>query len=88
MEPAFLVVIPFAAGALCLVTNSRLWWERINLFAFIVVVALALKIASNVLTTQGPVSMWNGFLRIDSLSALVILVTAFVSLVCAVYAIG
>src|SRR5438105_3522871 len=88
MELALLILIPFATGALCLVTNSRPWWERMNLAAFILVAALALKIAWNVLATQGALSALNGFLRVDALSALVILLTAFVSLVCAIYAIG
>jgi hydrogenase-4 component F len=88
MELALLIIIPFAAGVLCLANNSRQWWERINLTAFVLVAALALKIAGNVLRSPGPVSAWNGFLRVDALSALVILLTAFVSLVCAIYAIG
>jgi hydrogenase-4 component F len=88
MELALLVFIPFAAGVLCLATNSRPWWERINLAAFVLVAVLSLKIAANVLATHGALSALNEFLRVDALSALVILLTAFVSLVCAIYAIG
>jgi hydrogenase-4 component F len=88
MELALLVVIPFAAGVLCLATNSSPWWERINLAAFVLVAVLSLKIAANVLAAHGALSALNGFLRVDALSALVILLTAFVSLVCAIYAIG
>jgi hydrogenase-4 component F len=88
MELALLVVIPFAAGVVCLATNSRPWWERINFAAFVLVAVLALKIAANVLAAHGAISAINGFLRVDALSALVLLLTAFVSLVCAIYAIG
>ena len=88
MELALLILIPFAAGILCLATNSRLWWERINLAAFILVAALALKISANVIALHEPLAAWNGFLRVDALSALVIILTASVALVCGIYAIG
>jgi hydrogenase-4 component F len=88
VELALLILVPFIAGAMCFATNSRLWWERINLAAFVLVAVLSLKIAANVLATHGALYALNGFLRVDALSALVILLTAFVSLVCAIYAIG
>ena len=37
---------------------------------------------------SGAISLWNGFLYADSLSALVILLNATVALVCSVYAVG
>lgn len=88
MELALLIFVPFIAGILCLAINSRAWLERINLIAFVIVTVLALKIGLTVRAAEAPISAWNGSLRVDALSALVILLTAFVSLVCAIYAIG
>lgn len=84
----FLLLIPFVAGLLCLVTNSRVGWERLNLAAFIVVAVLAGETTREIVTTRLAMTALNGFLRADALSALVILLTAFVSLACAIYAIG
>ena len=36
-----LLLVPLLAGLLCLVTQSRVWWERLNLLAFAIVAALA-----------------------------------------------
>jgi hydrogenase-4 component F len=54
---------------------------------FVLLVPLALKIGSDVLTS-GPVSALDGFLRADALSALVIGLTVFVALACGIYSIG
>jgi hydrogenase-4 component F len=75
------------AGLLCLATKSRTAWERLNLVAFALVAGLALKLVADVLE-HGPVSILDGFLRADALSALVIGLTAFVALACAIYAVG
>jgi hydrogenase-4 component F len=80
-------LLPLAAGLLCLATPSRLWWERLNLVSAAALAALAVKAAIDVLA-NGPVSELGGFLRADALSVLVIGLTAFVSLVSAVYAVG
>ena len=61
--------------------------EAINLCAFVALLGCAVLLASQVLHA-GSVSMWNGFLAADSLSALVVLLTAFVALACSVYAVG
>lgn len=82
-----LLLIPLCAGLLCLATNSRAWWERLNLAAFALVAGLAFKVAGDV-AAHGTLSALEGFLRADALSALVIGLTAFVSLVCAIYAVG
>ncbi|MBI2924241.1 MAG: hydrogenase 4 subunit F [Verrucomicrobia bacterium] len=82
-----LLLLPLAAGLLCLTTRSRAAWERLNLAAFVALAALAVKTGADVLT-QGTVSALGGFLRADALSALVIGLTAFVALVCAIYAVG
>ncbi len=87
MTLVLLLLIPPGAGLLCLATNSRVWWERLNLAAFTLVAGLALLVAGNV-ATQGTISALDGFLRADALSALVLGLTGFVSLVCAIYAVG
>jgi hydrogenase-4 component F len=87
VTPILLLIVPLIASLLCLVTNSRLWWERLNLAAFAIIAGLALSIALGVLQ-MGKVSALNGFLQADALSAVVIGLTAFVALVCSVYAVG
>jgi hydrogenase-4 component F len=84
---ALLPLIPLLAGLLCLATRSRAAWERINLAAFFLVVPLALAVSADVLH-HGPVSALNGFLRADALSALVLVLTSFVTLACGIYAVG
>jgi hydrogenase-4 component F len=61
--------------------------EAVNVTAFAVTFLLALGVVSQVLR-WGAISLWNGFLYADSLSALVILLNASVALVCSVYAVG
>ena len=61
--------------------------EAINLAAFGLTFLLSLAVAAGVLRS-GAISLWDGFLYADSLSALVILLSASVALVCAVYAVG
>jgi hydrogenase-4 component F len=87
MTLLLLPLIPLCAGLLCLATNSRAWWERLNLSAFAIVAGLAFKVAGQVVE-QGPVTALGGFLRADALSALVLALTGFVSLACAIYAVG
>jgi hydrogenase-4 component F len=48
---------------------------------------LAIALAAQVLRS-GSVSLWHGFFYADALSALVVLLSAFVALVCSVYAVG
>jgi len=87
MTLILLLLIPLCAGLLCLATPSPKSWERLNLLAFVLLGPLALKMGADVLA-HGPVSALGGFLRADALSVLVIGLTAFVSLVCAIYPIG
>src|SRR6266481_2987675 len=82
-----LILSPVLASLLCLAANSRVWWERLNLAAFGTVCGLSIEVGREV-AAQGPISIWAGFLRVDALSALVIGLTGFVSLACAIYAVG
>ena len=82
-----IVLIPIVAGLLCLATQRRAWWERINLAAFTLVAVLAAAIGREVALVKRVVAV-NGFLRTDSLGALVIALTAFVALACAIYSVG
>ena len=61
--------------------------EAVNLAAFAVLLGLAGTLAFQVLR-RGTVSLWNGFLYADALSALVVLLSAFVAFACSIYAIG
>lgn len=87
MTLTLLLLVPLMAGLLSLCLSSRLAWERLNLLAFAIVALLSLLLGFDV-ARYGKVSALNGFLRADSLSALVIALTAFVALVCAIYAVG
>jgi hydrogenase-4 component F len=82
-----LLLVPLLAGSFCLLTKSPAWWERLNLAAFAIAAAMAVFIALEV-NHSGKITCLNGFLRADALSALVVALTAFVALVCAIYAVG
>jgi hydrogenase-4 component F len=87
MTLALLLAIPLAACAACAVARRRAVLEAVNVAAFGLTFLLALAVASQVLRS-GAISLFNGFLYADALSALVILLNASVALVCAVYAVG
>jgi hydrogenase-4 component F len=61
--------------------------ETTNAAAFTLTFLLAGAVAAQVLRS-GPLSLWDGFLYADALSALVILLNASVALVCSFYAVG
>ena len=82
-----LVVVPVLAGLVCWPLRERAVLERLNLLAFTIVAALAVWLGAEVLA-HGTVEAFGGFLRADALSALVVGLTAFVSLVCGIYAVG
>jgi hydrogenase-4 component F len=84
---ALLLMVPLVACLLCLVAKSRVLWERLNVGAFVIVAAMAISIALQV-RRVGKISALDGFLQADALSALVIGLTAFVALVCSIYAVG
>jgi hydrogenase-4 component F len=82
-----ILIIPLLAGLLCLATRSRAVWEGVHVAAFTVIAGLAAAIAWRV-ADAGTVTALGGFLRADAFSALVLGLTAFVALVCSVYAVG
>src|SRR5438309_2290103 len=82
-----LLLIPVAAAALSFGARRRAAMERVNVAGSIAVVVTAIAVAAQVLA-RGAISLGNGFFFADSLSALVILLTAVVSLVCSTYCIG
>jgi len=82
-----LLIVPLAAGPLALFLRRRRMMEVVNLVAFAILLGLAAGLAAQVLRS-GPVSLWDGFLYADAFSALVVLLSAFVSLVCSIYAVG
>ncbi len=83
----WLLIVPLVASPLAFFLRTRAVMERVNLAAFGVQMCLAVALAVQVLRT-GSVSLWNGFFYADALSALVVLLTSFVSLVCSIYAVG
>ena len=82
-----LLLVPLVAGVMCLFIRSRAGWERLNLLAFGAVAVLAGVLALKV-SRDGAVSALDEFLKADALSAVVVGLTAFVALVCGVYAVG
>jgi hydrogenase-4 component F len=87
MSLILLLLLPAMTALLCLAAPERCWWERLNLAGFAGVAATAAWICKQVIA-EGKVTALHGFLRVDALSAIVLALTAFVSLACAVYAIG
>jgi hydrogenase-4 component F len=83
----WLLIVPLVASPLAFFLRTRAVMERVNLMAFGVQMCLAVALAVQVLRT-GAVSLWNEFFYADALSALVVLLTSFVSLVCSIYAVG
>ena len=83
----WLLLVPLAAGILAFFLRKRPAMEVVNLVAFAVGLGLAAALAVQVLQS-GPVSLWEGFLYADALSSLIVLLTAFVALVCSIYAVG
>ncbi len=83
----WLLIIPLVAGPLAFFLRRRPLMEAINLAAFALLLCLAAALGVQVLRI-GPVSLWNGFFYADALSALVVLLTSFVALVCSIYAVG
>jgi hydrogenase-4 component F len=82
-----LLIVPLLTGLACLKIRKQQWWERLNLLGSTIVAVLAVVLALEV-TREHRVTGLGGFLQADALSVLVIGLTSFVALVCAIYAIG
>ena len=82
-----LLLIPIATAAASFFVRRRKEMELVNLAGFGLVSLIAIALAAQVLA-RGTVSLANGFFYTDALSALVILLTALVALICATYSIG
>jgi len=87
MTLALLLAVPLLACALSAVARRRAVLEAVNLASFALTFLLAVSVASQVLST-GSISLWDGFLYADALSALVILLNTAAALMCSVYAVG
>jgi hydrogenase-4 component F len=83
----WLLIVPLISGPLAFFLRRRPRMEVVNLAAFGIELCLAIALAAQVLRS-GSVSLWHGFFYADALSALVVLLSAFVALVCSVYAVG
>lgn len=83
----WLLLVPLVASPVAFFLRTRFVMEIVNLVAFGVVLCLATVLGVEVLQ-QGPVSIWNGLLYADALSALVVVLTAFVALICSIYGVG
>ncbi|HUJ21893.1 MAG TPA: proton-conducting transporter membrane subunit [Bryobacteraceae bacterium] len=87
MTILLLLLIPLLASAITAVLRSRRTMEFVYLISaagsFLVAVLLAAEVSAG-----RPVALADGFLYADSLSALVVVLTAFVYLAVAPYAIG
>jgi hydrogenase-4 component F len=82
-----LLLVPIATAAASFIARRRAAMEVANLVGFGAVFLIAVALAARVLAA-GTVSLANGFFYADALSALVILLTASVALVCSTYSIG
>ncbi len=82
-----LLLIPFLTACASYFVRRRRAMEAVNLTGFSLFFLCALALAEQVLA-KGSVSLANSFFYADALSALVILLTAGVSLLCATYAVG
>ncbi|MGA2185444.1 MAG: proton-conducting transporter membrane subunit [Bryobacteraceae bacterium] len=82
-----LLLVPVATAVASFFVRRRAAMEAVNLAGFGGVFLIALALAAQVLGA-GAVSLGNGFFYADSLSALVILLTASVALLCSTYAVG
>jgi hydrogenase-4 component F len=84
---SLLLLIPLAASGLTALAKGRRAMESIHLLSAVGGFGCAILLAAEVLN-HGETSWGSGFLFADHLSALVALLTAFVYLACAPYAIG
>lgn len=82
-----LLIVPLAASPIAFFLRKRQAMELVNIATFAVVLGLAAELSRRVLRS-GPVSFWYGFFYADGLSALMLLLIAFVAFICSIYAVG
>ena len=83
-----ILLLPLAAGVLCLLVPRRGLLEAVNISAFGALLLLGLDLLAAVLATnRGAVTEWNEFLRADALSAWMVLLISVVSLASSFYAV-
>ena len=82
-----LLLVPIVTAVASFLARRRAAMEAVNLAGFAAVFLVAVALAARVLAA-GTVSLANGFFYADALSALVVLLTASVALVCSTYSIG
>jgi len=82
-----LLLIPVATAAASYFARRRTVMEAVNLAGFGAIFFASVVLGTRVLA-DGTVSLANGFFYADALSALVILLTASVALICASYSIA
>jgi hydrogenase-4 component F len=87
MPLVLLLAVPLAAAFVSLRLRRRAWLEAVHLVSAAVVFAASLLLTRDVLAS-GSVNFFEGFLYADHLSALVVLLTAFVYFITAPYTIG
>ncbi|MEW5977092.1 MAG: proton-conducting transporter membrane subunit [Acidobacteriota bacterium] len=87
MTLILLLLAPLAEAAVCSLLRSRLWMERVSVVSAAINLVLAGVLVRNVARFES-VSAFGGFLYSDALSALVVMLTALVCFVCAIYAVG
>ena len=81
------VLLPTLVAALLSAVARRRWWcEAVTLVANVLTFALTIRIAS--LTVGGRLSGAGGWLYVDALSALTMLIVGFVGAAAALYSIG
>ena len=87
MTLVLLLLAPLVEAAVCGLLFSRQWMERVSVVSAAINLILAVMLVRTVARFQS-VSAFDGFLYADALSALVVVLTAFVAFVCAIYAVG
>jgi hydrogenase-4 component F len=80
-----ILLVPLAAGLLCLLVRSRRVMEGLNVLAFAITLALGLRLLPQVLA-RGVVTEWKAFFYADALSVWMVLLISVVSLAASLYA--
>jgi len=81
-----ILIVPAAAGLLCLLLPSRRAMALVNVLAFAATLALSVQLLPAVLQPPYVVTEYDAFLRADALSAWMTLLISVVSLGSALYA--